>query len=144
MEFEPFDRFPKIYSKHARTLLIPDFSKIEGRNPEKDEEKLALNNQKQDIEPNKDYSLKPLDTGIRNWHKSLSREQNNIRFLKESENPYKYKPDLLQYHDKTIKARDVIRQTFEKNYYSPNLRFDNSPPRDNKMYQLSDLSNLDN
>ena len=25
---------------------------------------------------------------------------------------------------------------------APNLRFDNSPPRDNKMYQISDLSNL--
>lgn len=25
---------------------------------------------------------------------------------------------------------------------SPNLRFDNSPARDNKMYELSDISNL--
>jgi hypothetical protein len=29
-----------------------------------------------------------------------------------------------------------------KTRLKPNLRFDNSPPRDTKMYELSDLSNL--
>lgn len=42
-----------------------------------------------------------------------------------------------------MKAKDFIRATFERNHHSPNLRFDNSPPRDNKMYHISDLTNLE-
>jgi hypothetical protein len=51
---------------------------------------------------------------------------------------------MLLYHDKSYKAKDYIRKTFERNDLTPNRRFDNSLGRDNKMYHLSDLSNLEN
>lgn len=134
MEFEPFDHFPDISSKYKRIPLVPDFDQYLGRHPEKEELKLAVNNQKQDINPNKDYLLKPLNKGFVEWTKFQGREARERHLAHDFFNPAVYKPDILQYHDKTNHAKDLIRRTFERNHLSPNLRFDNSPARDNKMY----------
>lgn len=134
MEFEPFDHFPDISSKYRRVPLVPDFDQYVGRQPEKDEQKLAENNQKQDIDPNKDYVLKPLNRVFAEWSKYQSREGRERHLAHDFFNPAIYKPDLMQYHDKSNRAKDYIKQTFERSKLSPNLRFDNSPARDNKMY----------
>lgn len=107
------------------------------------EAKVAADNQKQDIDPNKEFVLSSLTLGYHDFEKSLSRHEQEKRFLIDQRNPRVAKPDLLLHHDKAYQAKDYIRRTFERNNLSPNLRFDNIKPRDNKMYHLSDLSNLE-
>ena len=53
-------------------------------------------------------------------------------------------PTIYTHHDNAIKALDGIKMMLAKARMSPNLRFDNSPARDNKMYEISDLTNLRN
>ena len=51
-------------------------------------------------------------------------------------------PNIYTHHDNAIKAMKTLKMVAGGTRLSPNLRFDNSPGRDNKMYELSDLSNL--
>jgi hypothetical protein len=51
-------------------------------------------------------------------------------------------PDLYTHHDNAIRAQTKLKAVVGGTHLKPNLRFDNSPPRDNSMYNLSDLSNL--
>ena len=52
-------------------------------------------------------------------------------------------PSMHTHHDKAMRARDFNLSTFEKSPLAPNCNFENSLGRDNKMYHLSDLSNLE-
>jgi hypothetical protein len=58
-------------------------------------EKIAASNQKQDIDPNKDWLLKPLSTGFVDWGKTLNRDERERRLLTDKEKPNIAKPDLL-------------------------------------------------
>jgi hypothetical protein len=53
------------------------------------------------------------------------------------------RPDILQYHDKAIMTMIELKKRVGKTRLNPNMNFDNSPSRDLKMYQISDLTNLD-
>ena len=51
-------------------------------------------------------------------------------------------PDIYTHHDNATRALTHLKATLGGTRLSPNLRFGNSPARDNNMYELSDLSNL--
>ena len=51
-------------------------------------------------------------------------------------------PDIYTHHDNATTAVTNLKAAVGGTRLSPNLRFDNSPARDTKMYELSDLSNL--
>ena len=55
--------------------LVPDFSKYQGRNADKELEVLAENSCKQDIDPNKEFVMSTLNKGSVNWNKTLGREE---------------------------------------------------------------------
>jgi hypothetical protein len=51
-------------------------------------------------------------------------------------------PNIYTHHDNAMSAMKNLKMATYGTRLSPNLRFDNSPARDNKMYELSDISNL--
>ena len=51
-------------------------------------------------------------------------------------------PSIYTHHDNAMNALIDIKKAVGGTRLAKNLRFDNSPPRDNKMYEISDLSNL--
>ena len=51
-------------------------------------------------------------------------------------------PDIYTHHDNATHAVTDLKAAVGGTRLSPNLRFENSPARDNSMYELSDLSNL--
>ena len=51
-------------------------------------------------------------------------------------------PDIYTHHDNATRAITDLKSMVGGTKLSPNLRFDNSPARDHGMYNLSDLTNL--
>lgn len=51
-------------------------------------------------------------------------------------------PDMYTHHDNAISTMINLKSTTNHVHLSPNQRFDNSPGRDESMYYISDLSNL--
>ena len=49
---------------------------------------------------------------------------------------------MYTHHDNSVKTTTDINSTINHVHLSPNCRFDNSQGRDEAMYNLSDLSNL--
>jgi hypothetical protein len=51
-------------------------------------------------------------------------------------------PNIYTHHDNAMVMMRNLKMAAGGTRLSPNLRFDNSPARDNKMYEISDISNL--
>ena len=49
---------------------------------------------------------------------------------------------MYTHHDNAISTMINLKSTTNHVHLSPNQRFDNSPGRDESMYYISDLSNL--
>lgn len=86
--------------------------------------------------------MKPLNRGAVEFDKQQSRRQREKQMQQGTDDRQVARPDLYTHHANAIKAIDSMRRIFEKNRLSPNLKFDNQPARDNSMYYLSDVSNL--
>lgn len=54
-----------------------------------------------------------------------------------------FEPDIYTFHDNAVSKAIDLKATLASSRKSPNIRMDNSPPRDTSMYKISDLSNLD-
>jgi hypothetical protein len=51
-------------------------------------------------------------------------------------------PNIYTHHDNAMSMMKNLKMATGGTRLSPNIRFDNSPGRDNKMYEISDISNL--
>jgi hypothetical protein len=51
-------------------------------------------------------------------------------------------PNIYTHHDNAMSMMKNLKMATGGTRLSPNIRFDNTPARDNKMYELSDISNL--
>ena len=51
-------------------------------------------------------------------------------------------PDIYTHHDNAMASLVDIKARIGGTHLSPNRHFDNVPVRDNSMYQISDLTNL--
>mmetsp|Transcript_17966 Transcript_17966/g.27770 ORF Transcript_17966/g.27770 Transcript_17966/m.27770 type:complete len:108 (+) Transcript_17966:159-482(+) len=75
------------------------------------------------------------------FEKQQTRAEREKYFLPKKDKDVK-SPDIYTHHDNAIYTEIDLKAKVGKTKLFPNLRFDNSPPRDNKMYEISDISNL--
>ena len=142
--FEPFNLFPDIASKYSTVgkNQSPSFRKQLAR-----DDSLFIDHTKENLgqsilHPDKEAKMKPLNKGAVVFDKQQSRRQREKQMAQGTDDREVARPDLYTHHANAIRAIDSMRRIFEKNRLSPNLKFDNQPPRDNSMYYLSDVSNL--
>jgi len=86
--------------------------------------------------------LQSLTLGFYDFEKQQSRDRREKLFKAEVLDKDVRSPDIYTHHDNATKALTDLKAMVGKTKLAPNLRFDNSPARDNQMYNLSDLSNL--
>ena len=84
----------------------------------------------------------PLNLGFVNFDKTLSRTHRDQMLKLNGRDRGVLSPDIYTHHDNAIRAQLDINSS-AKGCTLSNSRFENSSPRDQKMYQISDLQNLD-
>jgi len=86
------------------------------------------------VNPNKEYPLRPLNLGFHNFDLQMTREEREKFLSHRADDKTVKSPDIYTHHDNAIAALMDIKKTIGGTRLASNLRFDNSPPRDNKMY----------
>lgn len=94
------------------------------------------------MDPNKEYPLRSLTLGNVNFDLMLDRSQREKRMKAGTDDKNVRSPNIYTHHDNAMSMMKNLKMAAGGTRLSPNLRFDNSPARDNKMYEISDLSNL--
>lgn len=120
----------------------PSFGNYSARNPMKKSELDKQSMAQVMLDPNKEHVMQPLNLGFHDFDKALSREHREVMKRSETNDKSVLSPDFYTHHDNAVRAKMAINRA-ARGATLPTHRFENSPPRDQKMYRISDTQNLD-
>lgn len=86
--------------------------------------------------------MEPLNLGFLEFGKHLSRADRDRMRKNETNDKNVLSPDFYTHHDNAVRAKIAINSAVQGTTL-PTHRFENSPPRGQDMYRISDTQNLD-